>query len=67
MSRLKQIVYIIVIISVLNNFLITFEEFQTLVPNIYMFRKYFPDIKGESVIYSLIEYIIYFIFFQTIK
>lgn len=62
----KRIIYIIGVISVLNNLLITFDSFTTLTKDagVYILLRYIPNLQITSLITFIIRCLEYFIFFR---
>lgn len=62
----KCIIYIIGIMSLINNLFITFEDFKILIQESYEYilLRYIPNIQVSSLIIFIINCLRYFIFFR---
>ncbi len=66
--KYKKIICFVIIISFINNLILTFDTFSSLINELSMFtlKSYVPNINVKSFFILVIRFIIYFIFFVEV-
>lgn len=68
MKKQNLIIYLILVISFINNLFITNSSYISIyITNTYSLTKFLPNVEIGNILKVIIKYIIYFLFFIEIK